>query len=425
MAVSAPTSVQVEITEKCNHRCSHCYNPGRSSGSNPAELSRGQIDRIVSELAENKVWHVTITGGEPLACFDKVAYFKNACDSVGLDTSMNTNLSLLTDDLAERMSKELRWKSLILTSLPSLDEGECDAITGVRGSQKNILAGILACKKAGIEVGINMVVKPDSLDRLAGVAEFVAEYSPDYLAITRAIAPVGCSEGGSYSFSREDLLFVADALIELKERFESLEVGSLIPFPLCVLKDQAKYAELLSTKCCAGLTECTITASGDVKACSHEGGSYGNIFESDLSSIWRNMCSWRSGFSLAEQCLECSHLDLCGGECRMIAETSLLDPLAEIALSGYEPFHPLPKPIQSLSFSRSESAKTRKEAFGCALHIGGSDYMLTEEFAKLEDLMVRLGGSFSYGEIANALGDISSLDLTVRELVRIGYLNVD
>lgn len=69
----SPTSVDITMTKKCNHKCVHCYNVWRNDDENDEVikvLSDEQIRRIIKELVDNNVWRVTITGGEPLSQVD-------------------------------------------------------------------------------------------------------------------------------------------------------------------------------------------------------------------------------------------------------------------------------------------------------------------------------------------------------------------
>ncbi len=63
----------VELTQRCNHACRHCYNvwhsdsPGRPSGYPRGELGTAQTLALLTKaLGEITCSHVTLTGGEPL-----------------------------------------------------------------------------------------------------------------------------------------------------------------------------------------------------------------------------------------------------------------------------------------------------------------------------------------------------------------------
>lgn len=421
--LSAPTSVQIEITNMCNHKCIHCYNPCRGlnniSNSNNT-LNYEQLDKILAELHENNVWHLTITGGEPLLVPNIIFYVKKKCDEYGMSVSLNSNLTLMTDAIAKKLKNDLDWNTLILTSLPGLDNETCDKITQVTNSYSHIIAGINKCKEYNIPVGVNIVLTTDNLDNfLNRIEKFVKEYRIDYLALTRAIEP-SYSKDKKYDFKTSDIIMLADKLLELKEKY-NIEVDSLIPFPLCVLKDQRKYQEILNTKCCAGILECTITASGDVKACSHENNIYGNIFDDGLKKCWTNMACWRNGSKLKSQCKNCKNLVVCGGDCRQSSYTNYLNnqeiinvvDKLDIPISDLE--------LYSKKFKYNNNLKKRTESFGYALHIEGKDYLVDQSFSDIHEYFSSIK-EFFINDIKDDFENESELVYLIKNLIDMRYL---
>ncbi len=57
----APTVVTLQVTDRCNYECAHCY---QEHDAKPAELSTDEIRRILGELAEAGVLFVCFMGGE-------------------------------------------------------------------------------------------------------------------------------------------------------------------------------------------------------------------------------------------------------------------------------------------------------------------------------------------------------------------------
>ena len=66
---SAPTCVNLEITEACNVKCKHCYNPWRDEHAGKFSLDIDKIDFLIKEFVDNGVFHVILSGGEPLSKF--------------------------------------------------------------------------------------------------------------------------------------------------------------------------------------------------------------------------------------------------------------------------------------------------------------------------------------------------------------------
>lgn len=62
--------ISIMLTEACNLRCSHCYMSANAKGKT---LSKEEIDNMIDNLPINCL-RISITGGEPYMCKDKLYY---------------------------------------------------------------------------------------------------------------------------------------------------------------------------------------------------------------------------------------------------------------------------------------------------------------------------------------------------------------
>lgn len=317
--LAAPTTVNLVLNKDCNHKCAHCYNPWRDTKQEVYEINdyKTRIDIISEELVNNGVWSAILTGGEPLMHSDVLFYCIKRLSESGISMGLNTNLTLINQKIIDDL-KVLNWQNIVLTSLPSLDESICDEITGVKGSYKRIINGIKLCTENGLRVGINTVLTKKNIDDLPQYASFIDSYNIEYVSISAVIPPVYDSYNNDYYLSNEDYIELAETLLYLKDK-KGIDVGSVTPIPLCVIKDIDKYISIIDTTCTAGLNVCTIDlTTGDIFACAHEEQSYGNIFDDGLLSAWNKMERWYKLDNLNDECKLCDWLFMCGGECRMI-----------------------------------------------------------------------------------------------------------
>lgn len=370
--LSTPTSVDLTITKKCNHRCVHCYNVWRKDDENQdimKKLTDEQIESIVNELLENNVWRVTLTGGEPLTELDVLYKLIASFTANDIEVGMNTNLSLMTNEIAQKLTKDLHWNSILLTSLPGLVPEICDKVTQVKDSYNRIVKGIDVCQEYGIPVGINIVISKNNLYELERLYDFIKKHKIDYVSITRAIAPLYDQDNTAFFLSEREITYIADILEKVHSVF-GINVGSVTPFPLCILKDISKYQNIVSASCAAGISRCSIDAiTGDISACTHEEKSYGNIYTDGLKKAWDNMYEWRQGTLINEECRECEMLAFCGGECRMIAgtEAQVKYNLNKHADINYSPYIPISAINMNTKYKLSKHVRYRKEAFGGVL----------------------------------------------------------
>jgi MoaA/NifB/PqqE/SkfB family radical SAM enzyme len=157
MNLSLPTQIQLEITDKCNLRCPHCFNYDTCSyGTNDSkDLSVSEMDSIARIIVENEIFSVVLTGGEPLTkpdlLFRLLAYFIQN-DVV---TSINTNLLLLDQSIIDRLLKLVAGG--LLVSCPSSDPKMYRKMTG-GGDYSVFKRKLELLVESGVSFSVNMGV---------------------------------------------------------------------------------------------------------------------------------------------------------------------------------------------------------------------------------------------------------------------------
>ena len=109
--LSAPLSVFLDITNRCNLRCRHCS----ASAGVPLddELTTGEWLALIRRLAELKVFKVTVSGGEPLTRPD-VFQLLDELERHHIAIRLNTNATLVDREMADRNSRRPS-QSIMLT----------------------------------------------------------------------------------------------------------------------------------------------------------------------------------------------------------------------------------------------------------------------------------------------------------------------
>jgi len=149
--------LRVSVTDRCNLRCVYCMpEEGVPSIGHESILRYEEITRVVRVAASLGISEVRLTGGEPLVRKG----IEQLVDSIALipglaGLSMTTNGELLAP-LADSLA--LAGLQRVNVSLDSLRPARFRAITR-RGTLSNVLAGIEAAQRAGLQpVKINVVV---------------------------------------------------------------------------------------------------------------------------------------------------------------------------------------------------------------------------------------------------------------------------
>ena len=313
---------QIELTQLCNNKCFHCYNfwKGCTSETDANEtFSREQITDLIEMLAHHDVFQVTLTGGEPLLFPELVLLTVQSCTSLGIEVSVNSNLTKLDPKLA----LALRDSGLrtFLTSIAGPSSDVHDAIVGRKGAFAEAVRGIRIAKEHGFRVTTNMVASTLNQELVMETGAFVASLGVDTFAVTKANSP--CSNDcfrEQFAITRESVQRHLAELIQLKGLF-GFEVDVFEHYPHCLIGDLDKYAFFARRRCTAGVTGCTIGPNGQMRPCSHSRHEYGNVFDAQgFNKAWLAMGSWRNGSLIPLECRPCKHLRSCSGGCRVDAE---------------------------------------------------------------------------------------------------------
>ena len=179
--MSAPFYVQFEITEACNNKCYFCYNPlGKIAGK---ELSLEKIKDVLQQLSKLGVFRIDFNGGEPLARPDFKDIVQYASD-LGFELHMNTNSTLVTDDIAEFVSHHMKS---ICTSILHSKRDIHDKMTGRIGAYDDMVRGIKIWRRNGVKVEVNVCTSVDNYQDIYNIGKLASELDCYALCSTRYI----------------------------------------------------------------------------------------------------------------------------------------------------------------------------------------------------------------------------------------------
>jgi cyclic pyranopterin phosphate synthase len=153
------SDLRVSITDRCNYRCVYCRTG--NDGAQYADLALSEYARMVRVLTGMGIEKVRITGGEPLLRSGVVDFVRELAglrtpEGKPLDLAITTNGHLLADLAAPLKAAGL---SRITVSMDAVDAERFARITRVKNGFENVLAGIRAARKAGLDpVKVNCVL---------------------------------------------------------------------------------------------------------------------------------------------------------------------------------------------------------------------------------------------------------------------------
>jgi len=163
------TYLRVSVTDRCDFRCSYCMSEHMTFLPKKDLLSLEELDRLCSAFVAKGVRKLRITGGEPLVRKNILWLFRALSRHLGggLDeltlTTNGSQLPKFAQDLKDAGVRRIN------VSLDTLKPDRFKAITRW-GDFAQVMAGIDAAEKAGLEVKLNAValkgVNEDEFDDL-------------------------------------------------------------------------------------------------------------------------------------------------------------------------------------------------------------------------------------------------------------------
>lgn len=157
-----PTSIQnnrpplsglwLEITGKCNLRCTHCYADSQPTGSHGV-LTRSEWEHIITEAGELGVETIQFIGGEPTLHPDFAALVRFAADT-GVDIEVYTNL-LRVPQWMWQLFEDCHVS--LATSFYSAQAEIHDRVTTRHGSQRRTLANIQEALLRGFPLRVGII----------------------------------------------------------------------------------------------------------------------------------------------------------------------------------------------------------------------------------------------------------------------------
>jgi radical SAM protein with 4Fe4S-binding SPASM domain len=316
---AAPTVINLEMTEACNVKCRHCYNPWRDEHAGKFNLDEKKIDYLIEEFVKNKVFHVILSGGEPLSKFKDLCYALEKLVTNNISTSLNSNLMLATPEKMKKL-KDIGLDH-VLTSWFSYFPIETDYITKYKGSYQKIIDGIKTTVNAGIRVSANTIVTQHNKDTIYKSGKFLHSIGVTQFFAHRVIPPAydrKDKESQHYVTIKEAKKSL-DELLKLKKEF-GMSVGTLINYPLCMIGDLEKYQDFVGRGCPTQQGHrFNINSNGETHGCVMEDKNYGNVYEVGLKEVYEKTMKWRNESYLYEGCKGCHYIDVCQSGCRMDA----------------------------------------------------------------------------------------------------------
>lgn len=181
-----PISGSLEVTERCNLRCVHCYiSEDRRAKTREPELTLPEIKRILDEITDAGCLWLLLTGGDPFMRKDFLDIYTYARNK-GLILTIFTNGTLITPQIADYLAEWRPFKMEI--TLYGATQETYERITGIPGSYAMCMRGIELLLERNLSLSLKtvlMTLNNHELGQMRSLAERLRvafNYDPGLLA---------------------------------------------------------------------------------------------------------------------------------------------------------------------------------------------------------------------------------------------------
>lgn len=286
-----PFTSLIELTYNCNLKCSHCYVTNTLTNQ---ELTTIEVQQLLDELAEEKVFHLVLTGGEIFLrddLFEILDYIRKK----GFMLRLFTNGTLITPSIADIL-KKISPQSVEI-SIYGANASTHENITGVQGSFESSINAFKLLKEREITTIFKATLMKQNFAEYAKMKSLAEELK----AIPRFSFTITARNDGDITPYQHRL--TDEQLTTFFQQYTYEEYEEDIE-KMCKERREG-------VPCGAGRITCRITPTGKVSPCVQILTEVGDIRKESFHKIW-----WRSEELLRLR--ELSVSDLVCGNCEIL-----------------------------------------------------------------------------------------------------------
>ncbi|MFT7592734.1 MAG: radical SAM protein with 4Fe4S-binding SPASM domain [Paracoccaceae bacterium] len=338
----APYLVALNLTERCNLACAHCYLDARHlKDGGQDELSTDDIKRVLGEIAETgPEAMVVLTGGEPTLRPDLPELAEHA-NGLGLMVVVGTNGMSLTP--ARVKALQAAGVAGMGISVDSLDRDVHDAFRGLKGAWVRTMAGIDACKDAGMAFQIHFSATDETADEVDDMVAFAREAGAMVLNVFFMVCTGRGEKYSGISAEKYDLVLRRVATAARDEKRLMVRAKCAPHFKRIAIEMDPDWPITAAHGydaggCIAATRYARVTPNGDVTPCPYMGNSAGSLKDQSFQDIWNDapVLNALRAPKLEGRCGVCEYQKLCGG-CRARPLAANGNMMGEDSLCTYQP----------------------------------------------------------------------------------------
>ena len=306
------SAVSIELLDKCNLKCQHCYGAFGGKGRNFLDVQK--VIEILNQLHQLQCQAVSFTGGEVLLHPNFLEILRYANEK-HFELSFLTNGTLISGDVINELKKIGPME--IQVSLDGPDALIHDQIRGVPGAFESSLSAIRELRIAGFIVAIGFVVMNKNVRFIREMVSLSRN-----LKVPLKLGPMlnygRALLNGNLGVSPGDYFKAYKIFVEESKRYVKLDTVN-------TSKENKKRHSHYVQRCAAGQGRIAIKCDGNILPCEILPNNpyfiMGNIND-EKADIYKIMKKYNrderlgsmNAFEL-EECKECPYIRDCKGGC--------------------------------------------------------------------------------------------------------------
>lgn len=308
--LNLPIGGTIELTPLCNMNCNMCF----IRLSKPEMQNIGRLKsvdewlNIAKQMKQAGTLFVLITGGEPFLYKDFITLYKGLKE-LGMIITINTNATLLTEEIAEVLSND-KPRRVNVTLYGASNETYQNLCHIEKGFDKTI-AGIELLLKHNIDIKLNGSIVPLNEHEIDEMIAISNKYNL-YLKMDTYMYPTCRERCRPFSQNaRLDAKKAALRNVEIKKKQYSKE--DFENYKQYMLQNETTANKMTDSNltCRAGKSSYWITWYGDMTPCIFMKQPGIDVFKHGFDTSWKYIVEKIKDIHMPQTCIACEKREVC------------------------------------------------------------------------------------------------------------------